>query len=258
MCAARFGSKQVVRLMLEHLRHLEMDGYFLRQRNRLGLTPLELARAENLEAAKVLTRHLIAYGQHTSAVLARSSSHHQLATQRALAPHHLRSTGAAVGGPGVAVGRRGPAAVDLLDDFSASDFESELGLAPAVGGRGAAAVGRAPAYSRHLMGPSGQYYDPKAAEFSAYLLEQQDLMAAAERGLDPINSLGRPVSDDEDFGAAATSGAGSGQLMRSRSCILGPTAAGGSGKQQAGKKAPSGQDQQANWQDERATAGGRL
>lgn len=67
MCAARFGSKQVMRMMLEHLRHLEMDGYFLRQRNRFGLTALELARAENIECAKVLTKHLITYGHHTNA-----------------------------------------------------------------------------------------------------------------------------------------------------------------------------------------------
>lgn len=67
MCAARFGTKPVVRMILEHLRHLEMDGYFLRQRNRFGLTALELARAENLEAAKVLTKHLITFGHHTNA-----------------------------------------------------------------------------------------------------------------------------------------------------------------------------------------------
>lgn len=67
MCAARFGSKQVMRILLEHLRQLEMDGYYLRQRNRFGLTALELARAENIECAKVLTKHLISYGQHTNA-----------------------------------------------------------------------------------------------------------------------------------------------------------------------------------------------
>lgn len=57
----------MMRMLLEHLRHLQMDGYFLRQRNRFGLTPLELARAENLECAKVLTKHLIAFGHNTSA-----------------------------------------------------------------------------------------------------------------------------------------------------------------------------------------------
>lgn len=54
-------------MILEHLRHLEVDGYFLRQRNRLGLSALELARVENLECAKVITKHLIAYGHHTNA-----------------------------------------------------------------------------------------------------------------------------------------------------------------------------------------------
>lgn len=67
MCAARFGSKPVMRLLLEHLQSLQMDGYFLSQRNRFGLTPLELARAENLECAKLLTKHLITFGQHTNA-----------------------------------------------------------------------------------------------------------------------------------------------------------------------------------------------
>lgn len=67
MCAARFGSKQVMRMILEHLHHLDLDGYFLRQRNRLGLSALELARVENLDCAKVITKHLIAYGLHTSA-----------------------------------------------------------------------------------------------------------------------------------------------------------------------------------------------
>ena len=54
-------------MILEHLRSLDMDGHFLRQRNRFGLTALELARAENLDCAKVLTKHLVAYGHHTSA-----------------------------------------------------------------------------------------------------------------------------------------------------------------------------------------------
>ena len=67
MCAARFGSKQVMRMVLEHLRNLEMDGYFLRQRNRLGLSALEMARMENPDCAKVITKHLVAYGHNTGA-----------------------------------------------------------------------------------------------------------------------------------------------------------------------------------------------
>lgn len=65
MCSARFGSRQVMRLLLDHLRQLDVDGYFLRQRNRIGMTPLEIARVENLECAKVITKHLVTYGQHT-------------------------------------------------------------------------------------------------------------------------------------------------------------------------------------------------
>jgi len=56
-----------MRMILEHLRNLNMDAYFLRQRNRFGLTALELARAENLESARVLTKHLIAYGNQVGA-----------------------------------------------------------------------------------------------------------------------------------------------------------------------------------------------
>lgn len=67
MCAARFGSKQVMRTILEHLHHLELDDYFLRQRNRRGLTALELARVENLDCAKVITKHLISFGHHPQA-----------------------------------------------------------------------------------------------------------------------------------------------------------------------------------------------
>lgn len=67
MCAAKFGTKQVMRIILDHLHHLELDDYFLRQRNRLGLTALELARVENLDCAKVITKHLISFGHHPQA-----------------------------------------------------------------------------------------------------------------------------------------------------------------------------------------------
>lgn len=56
-----------MRLILEHLQSLQMDGFFLSQRNRFGMSPLELARAENLECAKLLTKHLITFGHHTNA-----------------------------------------------------------------------------------------------------------------------------------------------------------------------------------------------
>lgn len=215
MCAARFGSKQVTRLMLDHLRHLDMDGYFLRQRNRFGLTPLELARAENLEAAKVLTKHLIAYGLNTGAVLARSSSHHQL-------------VGRPIGAAGYPVGaRRGlpaaAAAAAVADDFSASDFsDSEMLLAGPGPSTVMAATSRGPrgAYARQLA--AAPYYDPKAAEFNQYLLEQQDSLRATAGDLS-----GRRQSDedDADFGG----GVAGGPLIRSRSCMLGPSTSGNAG-----------------------------
>lgn len=66
MCAARFGSKQTMRLILAHLHELELDEFYLRQRNRFGMTALDLARAENIECAKLLAKHLIALGHPTS------------------------------------------------------------------------------------------------------------------------------------------------------------------------------------------------
>lgn len=74
MCAARFGNKQTMRLMLVHLHELELDEFYLRQRNRFGYTALDLARAENLECAKLLAKHLITLGHPTSARKWRSDS----------------------------------------------------------------------------------------------------------------------------------------------------------------------------------------
>lgn len=62
MCAARFGNKQTLRLIMAHLHELELDEFYLRQRNRFGFTALDLARAENLENAKFLAKHLITLG----------------------------------------------------------------------------------------------------------------------------------------------------------------------------------------------------
>lgn len=226
MCAARFGSKQVVRLLLEHLRHLEMDCFFLRQRNRFGLTPLEIARTENLEAAKVLTKHLIAYGQHTGSVLARSVSHHQLAADYAYRP--------AV--PVAAGRRRRHNAAELLaadECLSASDYDSDiLALPPA---RMPARPGRRLAATAAY----GPYYDPKAAEFSQYLLDQQVAQESGElAGYGPAGGAQRAApsraamsamsDDDEDYGPAG------GPLVRSRSCMLGPRAVAGGGGGAAG------------------------
>lgn len=255
MCAARFGSRQVVRIILEHLRQLEMDGYSLRQRNRFGLTPLELARAENLEAAKVLTKHLIAYGHHTGAVLARSSSHHQLVGRPLMAYNHLRAGPSGLRGPAGGAGPAGHA--DLLDDSSATDYESDA-LAPAGPGLGPAGyAGRVPGVAAYARQP---YYDPKAAEFSQYLLEQQDLVAAAERAGVAGGRAGRAASDDDDFGPAPAAGA----LVRSRSCILGPSGGAPGAKQQQqqqqqqkyGQTCAKKADKLAGW-DAPAT-GGRL
>lgn len=226
MCAARFGSKQTMRLILEHLRSLEMDGYFLRQRNRFGLTALELARAENLDSAKVLTKHLITYGQHTGAILSRSTSHHHL---RALAPYHpLRAAAPVINAS------RASAAACLLDD-SASDY-SDCDLLPA-----SAATGRMPRGSVTRAMLTGYktgagLYDPKAAEFNQYLLEQQELspssaaaVAAGTLGMSEQQQSFNGLSDDDDYFGIGQSSSG---LTRSRSCMLGP-----SGNQQGMKQA---------------------
>jgi len=261
MCAARFGSKQVTRMLLEHLRQLEMDGYFLRQRNRYGLTALELARAENLEAAKALTKHLIAYGQHAGAVLARSSSHHQLrdpTLSRSFRPAPLRPTGT---GASLGAAARHPALyVDPSDyslgsDLSDGELFAPLGQRPGPQAGRTARVGVAAASRTATATYVGPYYDPKAAEFNAYLLDQQQ----EERELGGA----RLNSDEEDYnnggeetggggggGAASEGTPGPGQLMRSRSCMLGPSAQGGGAKVSgAGPSGPGGQ--------KRAAGGGR-
>lgn len=194
MCAARCGSKHTMRIMLEHMRQLDLDGYFLRQRNRFGLTPLELARAENIECARVLTKHLVAsYGPQAAVMpLARSASHHQLAARRAKPPaasyHHASA---------------------YVDD-SASDecYDADLYVA--------GAARRAPAAAAAVAASS---FDPRAAEFSKYLLEQQDSMQ---------QPAGAYNSTDEDEAAASAGylppaygdSDAPGALVRSRSCML--------------------------------------
>ncbi|KAG9510604.1 39S ribosomal protein L11, mitochondrial, partial [Fragariocoptes setiger] len=64
MVAARVATKAVMRILLDHMRRLNIEGYFLRQRNRYGQTALDIARSNNLEAAKLLTKHVIKYGTH--------------------------------------------------------------------------------------------------------------------------------------------------------------------------------------------------
>lgn len=231
MCAARFGSKQVTRMLLEHLRHLEMDGYFLRQRNRFGLTPLEIARSENLDAAKVITKHLISYGHPTGAVLARSVSHHQLDPRRASGYARPSPPGAAV----VAHHRAARAGLLAHDDFdivSPSDYDSDsVAVGPLLGphprrpklGAGPMDVAPPPpaAYNYHQA-----FYDPKAAEFSQYLLEQQQ----AGQSLRGRGAISDDDNDAEEFGTRA------GSLLRSRSCMLGPSGS-SQGQQQQQQKA---------------------
>lgn len=233
MCAARFGSKQVTRILLEHLRHLEMDGYFLRQRNRFGLTPLEIARSENLEAAKVITKHLISYGQHTGVVLARSVSHHQLDPRRG-APFRPSPPAAAVM---AAAHHRAHRELLHADDYiSPSDYDSDVPLLGAGGPRplvrrqvppvqqppqGPAAMEHAtrrPAYNYQA------YYDPKAAEFSQYLLEQQQADQMESAGLRTGGGGHRrtAISDDDNEDDYCGGVGRSGALVRSRSCMLGP------------------------------------
>lgn len=146
-------------------------------------------------------------------VLARSTSHHQLMA-RSL-PYHLRS----------AYNSRQSAAT-LLDVDSGSDYESDI---LGTGGAYAAPYGRVA--SRRLVPGSSQrptapLFDPKAAEFNQYLLEQQEMDGEGQAGASGA------LSDDEDYLTGGVGMASSSGLTRSRSCMLGPGAVGGGGKQQ--------------------------
>lgn len=61
MFAAKFGSKYCLRLLLKHLQDYDLDIYYLRQRNKFGLTALDLSRVSNIDNAKVLTKHLLSF-----------------------------------------------------------------------------------------------------------------------------------------------------------------------------------------------------
>lgn len=243
MCAARFGSKPICRLLLEHLRHLDMDGYFLRQRNRFGLTPLEIARSENLEAAKVITKHLINYGPHTpGSVLARSVSHHSLHAAN-FRPH----------GPATAASRRA-IPTELLDEYiSPSDYDSDVPLmrVGAAAGRRPTLVGATPGMRRPYNDYQA-YYDPKAAEFSQYLLEQQEQQQ--QHGAAGRRTAAGLLSDDDQDEAEFAPRAG--PLMRSRSCILGPAGAPSSGAAGVAKKGPLDQHHQGGAGSSKMGGGG--
>lgn len=133
------------------------------------------------------------------------------------------------------------AAAALFDDLATSDdYDDDGVLAPPY----LRAAGLAT-----LAGPYGRptaagFYDPKAAEFNRYLLEQQEDLAAEQMAAGSGGSggggapLGQATSDDEEYLAGSSQ---AGRLIRSRSCMLGPGGQGSSGKnygvkQSGGKK----------------------
>lgn len=201
MCAARFGSKQVLRMILSHLHELELDEYFLRQRNRFGLSALDLARAENIECAKVLTKYLLGVGQSSSSKLTRSASHHQL-----LAPM----------GPGLrfrsVTGARPvrTLAASLYDDPLASDYDSDFNVGPGPACFGQTSLAR----QNHIK----QSMDARAAEFNQYLMSDQQM---GPRALGS-NQVALNTSDEDEYYQAPYGVSVGGGLTRSRSCIVGP------------------------------------
>lgn len=181
----------------------------------------------------------------------RSSSYHQL-LPRTL-PYHLRA------------GRPAPAAAaHLYDEDSASDLEADLLANPYQ----PVALARQ-SFKSNATGAL-PFYDPKAAEFNQYLLEQQDLQASAAGPQDQqAGGLTSWSGDEEDyFGSSSHMGA-AGNLTRSRSCAMLNKQQGAAAKQQskyganAGKKASAAADQQAagklagsSWEPSGSGAGG--
>lgn len=139
-------------------------------------------------------------------------------------PYHLRP---AVSG----FNKRAPTA-GLVDELP-SDYDSDELAAyhPPMATRGSVTRALATGYKTNTG-----LYDPKAAEFNQYLLEQQELMAAgtSSGAHDNAGAAGAAtMSDDEDnyFGVGtSTSG-----LTRSRSCMLGPNAGGGNAQAKQAK-----------------------
>lgn len=164
--------------------------------------------------------------------MSRSSSYHQL-LPRTL-PYHLRA-----GRPAPAAAA---AAAHLYDEDSASDFEADLLANPYQP--------PAAALARHSLkgNVTGAlpFYDPKAAEFNQYLLEQQDLASAADQPQQASGLTGWSGDEEDFFGSSSHMGAGN--LTRSRSCaMLNKQGAKQQSKYGAGssKKASAGTDQQA-------------
>lgn len=175
-------------------------------------------------------------------VLSRSSSHHQLLASRSL-PYHMRA----------AHRSQAAAAALLAGDDSESDYDASADLlaTPYKMGVGLGSRGRH-ASGLHYKGvtPVAAYYDPKAAEFNQYLLEQQEF----GNGGSVTNELlqtgatssggggGRASSDDDnDYFGLGTSG-----LVRSRSCMLGPNNQGGGSSSGPGLGVGVGSSKQAS------------
>lgn len=146
------------------------------------------------------------------------------------------------------------AAALLVADDSESDYDvagaDQLLAAPYQVGMSVPQRGRTNRSSGlHYKGvtPVAAYYDPKAAEFNQYLLEQQEFGNGHEANelLPGVSSSGggavcREASsdDDNDYFGLGTGGTG---LTRSRSCMLGPNAGSNSGPSGAGAACSSKQ-----------------
>lgn len=108
----------------------------------------------------------------------------------------------------------------LNDDDSASDY-SDCDVLPPAAAAYQQAMPRTSVTRAMLTGykTGGGLYDPKAAEFNQYLLEQQQELGAGAGG-DALQA--QSGSDDDDYFGLAAGQPGSG-LTRSRSCMLGPS-----------------------------------
>lgn len=154
-------------------------------------------------------------------------------------------------------------AAGLFDDLATSDdYDDEVLAAPYLR---AAGLGMGAPYRNRTAAAAAGFYDPKAAEFNRYLLDQQEDLAAEQMaGSGGSGGItGQATSDEEEFLAGAGSAAaGAGRLVRSRSCMLGPGAQGSKGYAKQGKKSESGTSKMgassgagASWADNGGASG---